>query len=206
MERLLAWVQSFAVALGGPGLFVISFLDSSFLSFPEVTDVLIVVLVAKHPGRFLWYTTLPTVGSIAGCYLLYALARRGGEAFMRRRFRERHVERAFSLFRKYGLLAVAIPSILPPPVPFKIFVLTAGAARVRPIDFLIAISIGRVIRYYGEGLLALWYGEWAVTFLRTNARAVSLWLALIVAAVALVWMWWSRRRPNFIDVAKERSE
>ena len=200
MSRFLAWVQGFAVALGGPGLFVIALLDSSFLSFPEVTDVLIIVLVAKHPERFLWYTLLPTIGSIIGCYLLYALARRGGEAFLRKRLRERHVERAFAIFRKYGLLAVAVPSILPPPVPFKIFVLVAGAAQVRTLDFLIAVSIGRGIRYIGEGVLALWYGEWALEFLRANARAVSLWLGAIVATVAVVWMWWSRRRGR-IDVS-----
>jgi len=194
MSRFLGWVQGAAIALGGPGLFVIAFLDSSFLSFPEVTDILIVLLVAKHPERFLWYTALPTIGSIAGSYLLYALARGGGEAFMRKRLRERHVDRAFAIFRKYGLLAVAIPSILPPPVPFKIFVLTAGAARVRPIDFLVAVSIGRGIRYFGEGLLALWYGERALEFMKANARAVSLWLLAVVAVVAIVWMWWFRRR------------
>lgn len=194
MSRFLSWVQGFAVALGGPGLFAIAFLDSSFLSFPEITDVLIIVLVAKHPERFLWYTALPTIGSIAGCYVLYALARRGGEAFLRKRLRERHVERALTVFRKYGLLAVAIPSILPPPVPFKIFVLAAGAARVRPVDFIVAVSIGRGIRYFGEGILALWYGEWALEFLSTHARAVSLWFGLIVATVAVGWTWWSRRR------------
>ena len=194
MSRFLSWVQGFAVALGGPGLLAIAFLDSSFLSFPEITDVLIIVLVAKHPERFLWYTALPTIGSIAGCYVLYALARRGGEAFLRRRLRERHVERALTVFRKYGLLAVAIPSILPPPVPFKIFVLAAGAAGVPAVDFIVAVSIGRGIRYFGEGILALWYGEWALQFLSTHARAVSLWLGLIVAIVAVGWTWWSRRR------------
>lgn len=193
MSRFLAWVQEWAVALGGPGLFVISFLDSSFLSFPEVTDVLIVLLVANHPERFLWYTVLPTVGSIAGSYAIYALARRGGEAFVRKRLSESHVERAFAIFRKYGVLAVAIPSILPPPVPFKLFVLTAGAAGVRPLEFVVAVTIGRGVRYGGEGLLALWYGEWALSFLKTNARTVSLWLAVIVGVVAILWMWWSRR-------------
>src|SRR5688572_18005384 len=174
MARFLAWVQEWAVALGGPGLFVISFLDSSFLSFPEVTDVLIVLLVANHPERFLWYTALPTLGSIAGSYAIYALARRGGDAFLRKRLSKSHVERAFAIFRKYGVLAVAVPSILPPPVPFKLFVLTAGAAGVRPLEFLAAVTIGRGIRYGGEGLLALWYGEWALNFLKTNARTVSL--------------------------------
>ena len=100
------------------------------------------------------------------------------------------------MFRKYGLLAVAIPSILPPPVPFKIFVLTAGAARVRPLDFLVAVSIGRGVRYFGEGLLALWYGEWALDFLQPNARVVSLWLAAIVAVAGIAWMWWSAPRAR----------
>ena len=194
MSRLLAWVQGLAVALGGPGLCLIAFLDSSFLSFPEVTDVLIVVLVAKHPERFLWYTALPTIGSIAGCYALYLVARRGGEAFMRKRFRERHVDRAFALFRDYGVLTVAVSAILPPPVPFKVFVLAAGAAGVRPLDFLIAATLGRGVRYFGEGALALWYGEWALQFLNANFTTLSLWLGGIVGAIAIVWIWWSRRQ------------
>ena len=198
MSRLLKWIEGLALALGGPGLFLLSFLDSSFLSFPEVTDILIIVLVTKHPERFLWYTLLPTVGSILGCYVLYALARRGGEAFMRRRMNERHVERALAVFRKYGLFAVAIPSILPPPVPFKMFVLAAGAARVRPRDFLIAVTIGRGVRYVGEGVLALWYGQWALNLLHEHGRTVSLWLAAIFTVLGLVYFWWTRGR-NDVD-------
>lgn len=193
MSRLLKWIEGLALALGGPGLFILSFLDSSFLSFPEVTDVLIIVLVTKHPERFVWYTALPTIGSVLGCYVLYALARRGGEAFMRKRLKEHHVERAFAVFRKYGLFAIAIPSILPPPVPFKMFVLAAGAARVKPFDFLVAVSIGRGVRYVGEGLLALWYGQLALDALREHGRIISLGLAIIIAIVAAGYIWWTRR-------------
>jgi membrane protein YqaA with SNARE-associated domain len=196
VSRLLKWIEGLALALGGPGLFLLSFLDSSFLSFPEVTDILIVVLVTKHPERFLWYTALPTLGSILGCYVLYALAYRGGEAFMRKRMKERHVERAFAVFRKYGLFAVSIPSILPPPVPFKIFVLAAGAARVKPLDFLVAVTIGRGVRYFGEGLLALWYGQWALDLLNEHGRAVSLSLAGIIALLGFAYIWWTRRRGD----------
>ena len=196
MSRLLKWIEGLALALGSPGLFILAFLDSSFLSFPEVTDILIIVLVTKHPDRFLWYTALPTVGSVLGCYVLYALARRGGEAFMRKRMKGRHVERAFAIFRKYGLFAVAVPSILPPPVPFKIFVLTAGAARVKPMDFLVAVTIGRAIRYFGEGLLALWYGQRAIEFLHEHGRTVSLWLAVVIAIVSATYIWWTRRRGD----------
>ena len=196
MSRLLKWIEGLALALGGPGLFLLAFLDSSFLSFPEVTDILIIVLVTKHPERYLWYTALPTLGSVLGCYVLYALARRGGEPFLRKRLKDRHVERAFGVFRRYGLLAVAVPSILPPPVPFKMFVLAAGAAGVKPFDFLMAVTIGRGIRFFGEGLLALWYGQRTLDLLHEHGRTVSLWLAVIIAVVGGGYIWWSRRRGN----------
>jgi membrane protein YqaA with SNARE-associated domain len=196
MSRILEWVQSFALSLGGPGLFIIAFLDSSFLSFPEVNDLLIIWLTTQHKERMLYYALMTTLGSIAGCLALYMVARKGGEAFLRKRFSERHVERAMEQFRRYGLLAILIPSILPPPTPFKIFVLAAGVARVRPVDFIVAIAIGRGLRYFGEGLLAVYYGERAADFLHENARPV----ALVVAGVCLVggigWILWRQRRAR----------
>ena len=165
MKRLLDWVQGLALAMGGPGLFLIAFLDSSFLSFPEVVDLLIVWLTIQHPHRMLYYALLATLGSVAGCTALFVIARKGGEAFLRKRLHERHIERATAVVRKYGLLSVLVPSLLPPPAPFKIFVLAAGVAQVRIRDFVIAIGIGRGLRYFGEGLLALWYGERAAAFL-----------------------------------------
>jgi membrane protein YqaA with SNARE-associated domain len=181
-----------AETLGSPGLFLLAFLDSSFLSFPEVVDVLMIGLVARYPERLLWYAALPTIGSVAGCYALYAFARRGGEAFVRRRLHERHVDRAFAVFRKYGMLAVAVPSILPPPVPFKIFVLAAGAAQMRRRDFLIAVAVGRGTRFFGEALLAAWYGPAALArievFVRDHRLAVILG-GLVVMAAGGYWLW-----------------
>ncbi len=194
MERLVSWVQGFALALGGPGLALIALLDSSFLSFPEVVDLLIVVFVTHHKERMIYYASLATLGSIAGCFLLYYVGLKGGEAFVRRRFHERHVDRALALFRKHGLLAVVIPSLLPPPVPFKPFVLIAGVARVRPLDFLLAVGLGRGVRYFGEGLLAVWYGERAAVFIRDNARTVSLGIAAVALVGGLAWIWIKARR------------
>ncbi len=200
MRRFLDWVMGFAEMLGGPGLALLAFLDSSFLSFPEVVDILMMGLVAKYPERLMWYAAMPTIGSVAGAYIIYALARRGGEAFLRRRVSERHVARAFSAIRKYGLLAVAIPSILPPPVPFKIFILAAGAARMKPIDFLVAVTLGRSVRYFGEAALAAWYGEAGLAalerFLHDHTGAI-LWAALALTVTATLWIWWSRRRRAF---------
>jgi membrane protein YqaA with SNARE-associated domain len=194
MQRLVSWVQGFALALGGPGLFLIAFLDSSFLSFPEVCDILIVWLTVRHKERMLFYALMCTLGSVAGCFALYTVGRRGGEAFLKKRFKAGHIERAMTVFRRHGLLAVIIPSLLPPPMPFKIFVLAAGVAKVRPLEFILAVSVGRGVRYFGEGFLALWYGEQAIEFMRQNARAAGLALAALIAIGALGWFWWRRRR------------
>src|SRR5215510_9901455 len=100
MARVVEWIRGVAVSLGGPGLFIIAFLDSSFLSFPEVNDLLIIYLTTQHPHRMPYYALMTTLGSIGGCLALYTLARKGGEAFLRRRFHESHVERAMETFRR----------------------------------------------------------------------------------------------------------
>ncbi len=98
------------------------------------------------------------------------------------------------LFRRFGVLAIIIPSLLPPPMPFKIFVLAAGVARVGRVEFLLAAAFGRSLRYFGEGFLALWYGEAAASFLRENAREVALWTAGVALGLVVAWMVWRRRR------------
>ena len=194
MQRVLAWIQGFAESLGGPGLFIIAFLDSSFLSFPEVCDALIVLLTVQHEERMIYYALVTTLGSIAGCYALYTVGRRGGEAFLRKRFKARHIERAMATFRRFGMLAIIVPSLLPPPMPFKIFVLAAGVSGMRPVDFLIAVAIGRGFRYFGEGLLAVWYGDRALAFLHENARMVGLVAGTAVLLGGIAFVWWRRMR------------
>lgn len=197
MARLLAWVQGAGEALGGPGLFLLAFLDSSFLSFPNVVDLLIIADVTRHEARWLYYALMPTLGSMAGCYVLYEFGRRGGERFVRRRVHERHVERAMATFQRHGLLGVLVPAILPPPVPFKVFVLAAGISQVRPLEFLVAVAIGRGVRYFGEALLALYYGDRAAEYLIAHSREAALALAAVVVAAA-VWML-RRRRSGSVE-------
>jgi membrane protein YqaA with SNARE-associated domain len=193
MSRLLAWLQGAGEALGGPGLFLLAFLDSSFLSFPNVVDLLIIADVVRHKSGWVYYALMPTLGSIAGCYVLYEFAQRGGNRFLRRRVNERHVERAMAMFQKYGLLGVLVPSILPPPVPFKVFVLAAGLAKVRRVEFLTAVAIGRGIRYFGEALLALYYGDRAAEYLTAHSREASIVLAVLVLVFGALWFLRRRR-------------
>ena len=135
MSRLVSWVEAFAASLGGPGLFLVAFLDSSFISLPEINDVLVVMLVARDETLMPYYAAMATLGSVCGCLVLYLIGRRGGEALLRRRFGGARVTQAMGWFKRFGVLAVVIPAILPPPAPFKVFVLLSGLARFRPRRF-----------------------------------------------------------------------
>jgi membrane protein YqaA with SNARE-associated domain len=188
MSRIGAW----ALAVGAPGLFVIAFLDSSFLSLPEINDLLIVWMVTKQPARLPLYALMATLGSLAGSLVMFYIGRKGGEAMMRRRFKEKQLRRAHALYEKYGFLAVVVPAMLPPPVPFKLFVLLAGVVNMRLVSFSIATIVGRGARYLIEGLLAVWYGERAIDFIRANAREVALAIGLAVVAGGV--LYYLRRR------------
>lgn len=194
MTRVVEWVQGVALGLGGPGLFLIAFLDSSFLSLPEINDLLIVWMVTRHKERMVYYALMATLGSIGGCLVLYVLGRKGGDAFLRRRFHERHLDRALALFRRYGILAVLVPALLPPPAPFKIFVLLAGVARVPAPQFIGAVALGRGLRYFGEGLLAVMYGDQAMRYIRENTREAALIAAGAALALGIGYAVWHRRQ------------
>ena len=195
MSRIVNWVQTFALSIGGPGLFFVAFLDSSFLSLPEINDLLVVVLVIQNKERMAYYALMATLGSIAGCLVLYFLGRKGGEALVRRRFGGPRLDRAMALYQRYGVLTVAIPAILPPPSPFKVFVLLAGVTRLPVLQFVTAIALARGLRYFGEGWLAVRYGDQAIALLEENGRTVSLIIAGIVAAAVAAYLFLSRRRP-----------
>jgi membrane protein YqaA with SNARE-associated domain len=183
------------MSIGGPGLFIIAFLDSSFLSFPQIVDLLIVTMAVQQPYLMVYYASMATVGSLAGCLALYFAARRGGEAWMHSRFRGRRLESARRLFQRHGLVAVLVMSLLPPPAPFKLFVLLAGASAMPWRRFAIAVAVGRATRYFGEGLLAIWYGRQVFDFLAGHGRAVAA-VGVVVAGLGTAWLLWRRRRSD----------
>jgi membrane protein YqaA with SNARE-associated domain len=194
LHRFADVVQVFAASLGGPGLFLLAFLDSSFLTFPEVPDLLLVWLVIQRPALWPYYSAMATFGSMLGCFAIYFVSRKGGEAMLRRRFKETTANRALATIRRYGLLAVVIPSILPPPAPFKIFVILAGVSGIPVRSFGLAILIGRGFRYTAEALLAYFYGEQAMRYIHDNLGHLSLWTAVAITVVAAVVIVWRRRR------------
>jgi membrane protein YqaA with SNARE-associated domain len=194
MRRFADWIQAFALGMGAPGLFVVAFLDSSFLSLPEINDLLLVVMVTRHKSRMVLYAASATLGSIAGCLILYYIGRRGGDALVRRRFASDRVDQALDAIRRYGVMSVLIPSLLPPPAPFKIFVLLAGVAGISAPRFVTAIAIGRGLRYFGEGLLAVRYGDRAVAYMEANAGTVTLVLAGVLLAAVVGYVLWGKAK------------
>jgi membrane protein YqaA with SNARE-associated domain len=193
---VLAAIEAWAAELGGFGLFIIALLDSSFLSFPQVNDLLIIYLSTRSPERMPIYAAMTTAGSLVGCFLLYWVARRGGDVFLRKRFSAERVDRGMATYQRYGLLAVLVPALLPPPTPFKIFVLMAGAAGVSPWRFGLAVVVGRGIRYFGQGFLAVRYGAQAVAIAEQHGARVGFALAGIVLVGGAIYFWIKRsRRP-----------
>ncbi len=180
------WLQVTLLPYGGVGLMLLAICDSSFLSLPEVNDILLMTFSMERPDQMVLYATLTTIGSLVGCAMLYSVGRSGGEAFLRKRFSDTRLARVEQWYSKYGMLAVIIPSLLPPPTPFKIFVLSAGTFGISWPRFLTAVAVGRSLRYFSEGILAVVYGASAIEFVQENFGMIGIVVsAMIVIAVVL---------------------
>jgi membrane protein YqaA with SNARE-associated domain len=194
MEQFVAWLQPIAERFGGVGMAVVALLDSSFISMPNVNDLLIVWQTILHPERWWYYALMTTIGSVAGSLAIYWIGRKSGEAFLYRRFKAEHVVRVRGMFERYGVWAMLVIAAAPPPAPYKVFVLLAGAGGVGPLMFALAVAGGRGLRYGLEGWLARVYGEQAATFIRDNVTTVSLWLLGGLMLAGAVFVVWRRRR------------
>ncbi len=185
-RRLGRFIVHVPVYVAGPAMILIGALDSSLLSLPEINDYLVIARCYTHPETAFIFPLFPAIGSVLGCLLLYTILRRGGRAVLHRRFRMDHVLRVERAYARFGILALAIPALLPPPMPFKIFVATAGALQFPRRRFLLTIMLARSVRYYTEGTLAVFYGERVLRFLKDNgALIVSIAAGLFVIALAI---------------------
>ena len=204
LGRLGSSASAFVMSLGGLGIMLLAIADSSFLSVPEANDALIILLSAGGTwSRMAYFVGMTILGSVIGCMLLYSLGRKGGSPILRRRFSPRNVERAEKLYTKYGMLTVFIPSILPPPTPFKIFVLSAGVFRLNPLAFFTAVTLGRTIRYSMWGILAVLYGDAVKRFVEHNIETIG-WVlfgvVLLALAGALVYYLFKKRAGKSGDL------
>jgi membrane protein YqaA with SNARE-associated domain len=181
-RRLGYFIVRVPIYVAGPAMILIGALDSSLLSLPEVNDYLVVARCYTHPRTVFLFPLFAAIGSVLGCLLLYTILSRGGRAVLHRRFRKEHVLRVERAYARFGILALVVPALLPPPMPFKIFVATAGALQFPRRRFLVTIFLARSVRYYTEGTLAVFYGERVLRFLKDN----GLLIVSIVAGVCVV--------------------
>jgi membrane protein YqaA with SNARE-associated domain len=181
-----SWLEHYVISvplyIAAPAMVLIGALDSSLLSLPEINDYLVVGRCYKYPSAVFYFPLFAAVGSVLGCWLLYSIMRRGGQAVLRKRFKPESLERVERAYARFGVFAIAIPAILPPPLPFKIFVATAGTLEYPRWKFLLTIMIARSFRYYVEGILAVYYGQRVIVFMKENGLVIL----GIVAAAAVV--------------------
>jgi membrane protein YqaA with SNARE-associated domain len=187
--RLGKFIVHVPIYVAGPAMILIGALDSSLLSLPEINDYLVVARCYTHPHTAFFFPLFASTGSVLGCLLLYTILQRGGLAVLHRRFKLEHVQRVEHAYARFGIFALAIPALLPPPMPFKIFVATAGALQFPRRKFLLTILIARSLRYYTEGILAIYYGERVLRFLRDNGLIIVTivgGLCLLALAIYLI--------------------
>jgi len=182
------------VYLAAPAMIIIGALDSSLLSLPEINDYLVVGRCYKYPTAAFYFPLFAATGSVLGCFLLYTIVRRGGQAVLRKRFKLENIQRVEKAYERFGFLAIGIPAILPPPLPFKIFVATAGALEYPRWKFLLTVMIARSLRYYVEGILAVYYGRRVLLFIRDNGLVVVSIVATLVLIGVIIYLLINRRR------------
>ncbi|HEX5884567.1 MAG TPA: VTT domain-containing protein [Pyrinomonadaceae bacterium] len=184
--------------LAAPAMIIIGALDSSLLSLPEINDYLVVGRCYKDPSAAFYFPLFAAAGSVIGCNLLYTIVRRGGQAVLRKRFKLNQIKRVERAYERFGFLAIGIPAILPPPLPFKIFVATAGALEYPRWKFLLTVMIARSFRYYVEGILAVFYGRRVLLFMKDNGLVILSIVGSLVVIAVIVYVVMNRRRTAAI--------
>ena len=204
------WLEENVIAMplyiAAPAMIIIGALDSSLLSLPEINDYLVVGRCYKYPSAAFYFPLFAAAGSVIGCNLLYTIVRRGGQAVLRKRFKLSSIKRVERAYERFGFLAIGIPAILPPPLPFKIFVATAGALEYPRWKFLLTVMIARSFRYYVEGILAVFYGQRVLLFLRDNGLVILSVVGSLALIGAVVYLLVRRRRGGTIHTVEELEE
>ncbi len=184
LSKTLNRVSEVLITFGPFGLFVVALLDSSFVPLPSSADALMLLLTTAHPRWMVLYAAVATAGSASGCLILYYASRRAGKRALAR-FSEKKQKKVKGWIDRYDVISVLVASLLPPPFPFKLFVVSAGVFHFPVTRFLIAIIVGRGFRFLLEGYFAIRYGAQAKAVLALYYPWIGLCLAVLIGAVFL---------------------
>lgn len=204
LSKYLTRLSDFLIAFGPFGLFTVALLDSTFVPLPSSADALLILLSATLPRWMILYAFLATAGSTLGCWILYYVSRRAGSRALAR-FSPSKKQRVKNWIDRYDALAVAVACLLPPPFPFKLFVVTAGVFRFNFWRFIIAIFCGRAFRFLLVGYFAVRYGAEAKAVLARYYPWIGLGLAVLIVAVVLIRSL-MKRKPNRVEGGLEASK
>jgi membrane protein YqaA with SNARE-associated domain len=194
LARYTAWILHLLAPLGIWGVFAIAFADSALLGMP--VDAAVAFYVYQDHRRLLFYVVMASLGSALGSIPLYLIGYVGGEKVLRKRISEERFERIHRSFEEHEFWALMFPGMLPPPMPFKIFVLGAAVFEMRFREFLAAVFAGRFVRFLTLSLLTLWFGPEIVNLMGTMVRQHFSSLLAAVAGGVLVWLLMRRSRKR----------
>jgi membrane protein YqaA with SNARE-associated domain len=192
LARYTAWILGLIKVLGIWGVFVIAFADSALLGMP--VDFVVATYVHQDRARLLLYIAMASLGSALGSIPLYVIGYLGGEKVLRKRISEERFLKIHRSFEQHEFWALMFPGMLPPPMPFKIFVLGAAVFEMRFRDFLVAVFLGRFVRFLVLSMLVLWFGPEIVVLFGEIVKGHWAWV--LAAAVAGVFLWLVLRRKK----------
>lgn len=194
--KWLTRLSEYLITFGAFGLFAVALLDSTFVPLPSSADALMILLSTTNPSWMVLYAFMATAGSAIGCWILYLISRRAGTRALNK-FSEAKQRRVKHWIERYDAVAVLVATLLPPPFPFKLFVITAGVFRFSLLRFMIAIIVGRAFRFLLEGYFAVRYGAQAKEILARYYPWIG--LALVAAIVVFVLIKrWVRRETEIL--------
>jgi membrane protein YqaA with SNARE-associated domain len=184
-NKAFLWLQALVLKWGGVGMFAVTFVDSSSVAFPFFPDAVVMQLCVANPARMPYYVAMASLGSLAGAMVLFALAKKGGEAYFHRHARGKG-EKIKEWVEHNAFLSAFVPAILPPPFPFKPFVVAEGVFQVPWKTFIAAVLLGRAVRYGLEGTFAVKYGDRALGFMKVHGAVFVLSVLGLTVALYFV--------------------
>lgn len=191
-----AWMKSLQatlVSLGALGILGIAFFDAAFIPLPGGPDVVLISLSHHSHAMMPLYVAAAVIGSTLGSFMLYWIARKGGDAALRKCSAEKR-ERVERLLEKYDVWALLVAAVFPPPFPFKLFILSAGAFYMPVWRFFFALIVGRGFRFVLEGLAAVYYGEQAMDMFKQHYPKIGFSIVAAIGVIFLLNMLLRRRR------------
>jgi membrane protein YqaA with SNARE-associated domain len=196
LKHYTTWISNVLAPLGPWGVFAIAAVDGSLFGMP--VDLVVAGYVYKDRQHFLFYVVIASAGSALGSIVIYAIGYFGGETVLRKRISEERFNKIHASFERHEFWAVMFPAMLPPPTPFKLFVLAASAFEMRFTHFLAAVFAGRFVRFFVLAILTIVFGPQVVQIVGSLVKQHAWWvvITLVVAATLGVFVWWKRRQPS----------